>query len=97
MDAINDFNNQPQSFLYSFFVSQAITTNAINKRPCNPPTTVTAIGQLAKYFKGIAMSNKTKKETPSAKAIFLNQLNVFVDDIIDVFGSRAYPRLMFLF
>jgi len=96
MDAINDFNNQPQSFLYSLFVSQDITTNAINKSPCNPPTMVTAMGQSAMYFNGIAMNNKTKNETPSAKAIFLNKLNVFVDDIIDFFTRRSSPRPLFL-
>ncbi len=36
--------------------------NATNKIPWSPPVTVTAIGKLARYFKGIAINNKTKKE-----------------------------------
>jgi len=43
---------------------------------------VTGIGKSAKYFSGIAMNNKTRKETPSAKAIFRNQLNVLVAFIV---------------
>jgi hypothetical protein len=34
------------------------------------------------------MNNKTRKETPSAKAIFLNQLYVFVDFIHPLNSER---------
>jgi hypothetical protein len=62
-----------------------MATKATNKKPCNPPTMVTAIGRFAKYLSGIAINSKTRKEMPSAKAIFLNQLNVFIDFIVYVF------------
>jgi hypothetical protein len=46
--------------------------NATNNNPCRLPAIVTAIGIPAKYFRGMATNNNTRKEIPSAKAIFLN-------------------------
>ena len=38
---------------------------AMNNMPCSQPATVTACGIPAKYLSGIAIPNKTRKETPS--------------------------------
>ena len=51
---------------------------------------VTGIGKSPRYFSGIAINNKTRKEMPSVKAIFLNQLNVFVDFIVYAVGPLLF-------
>ena len=35
--------------------------------PCAHPTTFTAMGRPAQYFKGMAMQSNTRKEIPSAR------------------------------
>ena len=64
-------------FLKLNITANARIANATNKTPCSIPTTLTGEGMFAKYFKGIAMHNKTKKEMPSAKATLRNRGNMF--------------------
>lgn len=85
MEAMNDLASQAQSLPVSLFTSKAITIKPTNKRPCNPPTILTAIGESARYFKGMAMKSNTKNEVPSARAIFLNQLKLLFPFIILLF------------
>jgi hypothetical protein len=72
MEAMNPLPNQTQLRLYSFLVSQASIIKATNKRPCKPPTMVTAMGIDAKYLRGIAIKRSTRKEIPSARATLRN-------------------------
>jgi hypothetical protein len=51
---------------------------AMNKIQCNEHAMVTAIGMAAKYFSGMAIPGRTKKDMPFAMAIFLNHANVFL-------------------
>ena len=79
---MKDFINQPKVLLYCIIYINERIIKATNKKPCKPPTMVTASGIPAKYLNGMATNNKTRQEMPSTKAVFLNQLNVFVDLII---------------
>ena len=73
IEAIKAFTNHPNFLLRAFMVSQASTMKATNRIPCSMPTTFTATGRFAKYFKGIAIPKSTRKDIPSVIAIILNQ------------------------
>jgi hypothetical protein len=53
-------------------------TNNIKSTPWAIPKIFTALGWFQKYFKGTATPNNIKKETPSARAVYRNNLNVFI-------------------
>ena len=44
----------------------------MNNIPCIIPKTLVGSGMSAKYFKGTAIPNNKRKETPSKKAVILN-------------------------
>jgi len=53
--------------------SKAKYRKLMNKAPCIQPHILTASGKCSKYLRGIATSNKTKNETPSAIAMILKR------------------------
>ena len=90
-EAAKAFTNQTKSFCKMLFTAKARARKATNKTPCAHPTTVTIFGKPARYFSGMAISRRTRKEMPSAMAILRNQERVlfFVFMFVAHFRRRA--------
>lgn len=56
-----------------------------NNNPCTHPVYFTASGRSAKYFKGIAINRRTRKDIPSMMAIILKRPMDVLEKLNDIF------------